>query len=555
MAPANVRRRLVAVVATVATVLTTLAAFAFLVDGSPDSSLTRGTRGSAALFAAPVESDLVPDPLPSESVVPPVESVAQIKNVVLLLADDLDSRLFDMVPRLSALRSAGTTLTNFVVTDSLCCPSRTSIMRSQYVHNHKVLSNIPQSGGGWATFYSRNHELDCLPTWLKTAGINTSFIGKYLNGFPNGAPSKTYIPPGWDYFVSSIVGTASYQGYNYTLNVNGTLQRYGSTPADFMNDVLTADAAERIRSLSTPFFLELATYSPHSPAPVAERHLGSHYGAVVPRTPSFNARGRNELPWIASQPILKPKQVANFDRIWTQRLESAESVADSYDAIVAELAATGHTNDTLIMVTSDNGYHMGVHRLITGKQTAYREDSIVPMVLIGPGIPKGASIGKMTSTIDIAPTVNALFGAQTPTWADGRDLMPLVTDPVNAPWRTGILTENLSRTKPGDVDYSRLEPPSFHALRTEKWLYLEYVDKRVELYDLVNDPYEMRNMAKGADRSTLARLHAQLKALVACAGPSCRAADSRVIDAPVVPSAPLPQALPDGPDLLSSASG
>jgi membrane-anchored protein YejM (alkaline phosphatase superfamily) len=77
------------------------------------------------------------------------------------------------------------------------------------------------------------------------------------------------------------------------------------------------------------------------------------------------------------------QRIAMFDECWRKGLQSTESIADTYEALVSALSATGHLDDTLIVVTSDNGYHAGTHRLGTGKNTAYREDSVVPAVLIG----------------------------------------------------------------------------------------------------------------------------------------------------------------------------
>lgn len=567
MPPGVPRTRALAAMVSVVTVLLVLAAFGAISVLSPGT----GTSGAATAVEAPGDgttSLLAAGPATAPDEVAPntatdvgstgqqVGSMSQIRNVVLLLADDLDWALFNQVPRLKALTEEGTTLTNFVVTDSLCCPSRTSIMRSQYVHNHKVVSNIPQTGGGWATFQKRGLEKNCLPTWLQSAGVQTALVGKYLNGYPGKGPGtaqnprkRTYIPPGWSHFVTSVSGNQSYRGYEYVLNDNGSLRRYRSGPSDFMNDVLTANATQWLGTTQEPFFLEFASYSPHIPAPVAERNRGSHAGSLAPRPPSFNAVGQNEPAWLAKVPAIAPGSMARLDSLWTRRAESAESIADSYDAIVAQLRATGHLDDTLIIVTSDNGYHVGTHRLPTGKQTAYREDSVVPAVLIGPGIEKGATINRMTSTIDLGPTIAELMGAPVPAYTDGRSLVPLLEEPTTAPWRTGVLIESLSKALPGDPDFTAFDAPIFHALRTQQWLYVEYDGGDVALYDLVTDPYEVDNVAPTTSATTLALLRSQLAALERCAGASCRVADSLAVP----PSGPASQVTPS-PTATPSAS-
>lgn len=522
------RKRMSVVAAAAVTVVLVLGLFAGLSvfsGGLASHSVARADE-SATPFASGTES-IGPVDLSSGS-------MSDIKNVVLLLADDLDWNAFTQVPRLKALMAKGTTLSNFVVTDSLCCPSRTSIFRSQFVHNHRVLSNVPQTGGGWEKFNALKLQRDCLPTWLKAKGISTSLVGKYLNGFPTGAPSRTYVPPGFTNFVTSVSLNKSYKGYDYVLNENGVLHKYGSAPQDFINDVLTAQATKIIRTSSTPFFLELASYSPHSPAPIAARNRGSHAGASAPRTPEYNTRGINEPAWLSAVPALGPKRLARLDNLYTRRLEASESIADSYDALMTQLEQSGHAHDTLVIVTSDNGYHIASHRLATGKLTPYREDSIVPAVLIGPGIAPGRVISQMTSTIDLAPTIAQLQGVQPPGWIDGRSLLPLLSNP-DAAWRTGILTENLAHTKPGDPDFGPFEPPIFHALRTPQWLYVEYADRSVQLVNLVEDPYEVNNVAPTTSPEILAALHAQLHALSSCAGATCMVADSMPV--PTAPSA------------------
>jgi len=334
------------------------------------------------------------------------------------------------------------------------------------------------------------------------------------------------VPPGFNNFITSISLNQSYKGYNYVLNENGKLRKYGNAPTDFINDVLTAHATSIISTATAPFFLEFASYSPHTPAPVAMRNRGSHAGSVIPRTAAYNSRGIDEPAWLREVPAITAKRLANLDQIWTRRLESSESLADSYDALVAQLKASGHSQDTLIIVTSDNGYHLASHRLPSGKQTPYREDSVVPAVLIGPGIKPGGVISQMTSTVDLAPTIAQLQGVQPPGWIDGRSLLPLLDGTPDPAWRTGTLTESLARARPGDPDFGLLEAPTFRALRTQSWLYVEYSDRSVQLIDLISDPFEVNNVIRTAFPAIVQQLQAQLRALSTCSGPSCLVADS-----------------------------
>lgn len=511
-------RAMIVVTAVVTALLVTLSVGAFSTKAwSSDGSVASATPSAAPSGQAPGLTTL-----------PAIEQPEQdtIDNVVFILADDLDWALFRQVPRLSALQSAGTTFLNTTATDSLCCPSRSSILRSQYVHNHLVVSNREASGGGWPTFYTRGEENDCLSTWLHGAGVTTGFFGKYLNEFGKGKTGPTWVPPGWDRWFVPVTDAAMYRGYDYTINSNGALVSYGHKPKDFLTDVLTEKAVQFIGNAQQPFYVQINPTNPHSPYPVAKRHAKADAGTHLPRMENFNQTGINEPAWRQGLPELSAKRLKNMDRNWQRRVRSAESVADVYDAVRAELQRTGKLEHTLIVVGSDNGYHAANRRLPGGKRTPYLEDTVVPYVFIGPGVPTGHTVDAMTSTIDLGPTFAGLLGAQTPTWTDGRSLVPFLSGQPVTQWRTGILSESLSDPQPGDPDYETLKPPQFESLRTQRWLYVEYADGTRELFDRATDPSELDNVIDTADQATVTALAAQLQALKTCAGESCRTADS-----------------------------
>ncbi len=525
-------RRAVVVVTATLTALAMVAGVVVLMGaaGSPSQAATAqpSAAGPQAAEATAPAQTLPPTPSASTPVgSAALDSLDGIRNVVFILADDLDWELFEAVPRLAALKDLGTTFTRHTVTDSLCCPSRVSILRGQYVHNHAVVSNMAASGGGWPTFRDSGREADCLPVWLQDAGLTTALFGKYLNEYPSGPRTAAVVPPGWSEWAVPVSRGDSYSGYDYTLNENGALVRHGSSPEDFLNDVLTARAVSFIGTAPEGFFLELSTYNPHKPAPVADRNKGTHAATVVPRGPSYNATGTNEPTWLQAIGPISPWKQWKLDQRWRQRAESAESVADSVESVLAELRRTGRDQDTLVVITSDNGYHAGAHRLGQGKRTAFREDTVVPLVVIGPGVAAGATVDAITSTVDLAPTFTDILGAQAPAWVDGRSLEPLIaTGQAPAGWRTAALSESLGASMPGDPDYQTDAPPPFTALRTTDWLFVVYRDGERELYDLTRDPFELNNVIDSAPANVVAQLYSQMQAMRACAGDTCRTADS-----------------------------
>lgn len=551
--PRAIAAKFVAIATAGTLAVTGTAAFAWSLTDSPEVQVA-----TAATTATPVINTELPDPEstpePTSEPTPdpsPPQAPAQINGVVFIVADDLDWALFRQVPRLNALQARGLTFLNHTVTNSLCCPSRVSILRGQYVHNHRVISNIEATGGGWPTYRRLAEEQDSLPTWLKSGGVHTGFMGKYLNEYPDRRSRENFVPPGWDSWVVPVTRSSAYAGYNYRLNTNGKVKQYGDTPDDFLNDVLERDARAFIRDAPRRYFLNFSTYAPHKPFPVAPRHRNAHGKTVAPRTPLYNEIGVDPPAWLQKFRPMSQRRLQNLDQLWRDRARSAESIADSVDTLMGTLRATGRDKDTLVIVTSDNGYHVATRRQPKGKRSPYAEDVVVPMVMLGPGIIPGTTTSAMTSTIDLAPTITELIGGRTPAWTDGRSLVPFIRNGGQTPpdWRTGVLTQSLGESRRGDPDYEPFAPPMFNALRTPQWLYTNYQTGERELYDLTTDPFERVNIVTTASPVLLAQLQAQLDALSACRGETCRIAD-RILPPEIADPTPPPQ-LPEIPDITA----
>jgi arylsulfatase A-like enzyme len=465
-------------------------------------------------------------------------------NIVFILTDDLNVEVYGHMPKLKQLLDdQGTSFSNHFLNISLCCPSRTAILRGQYAHNTQIFGNSPPQGG-FEAFYAHNSEADTLPVWMAAAGYRTVLMGKYLNGYPNTAPAD-YIPPGWTEWYSPVAGNP-YSEYNYDLNENGTTHAYGATPADYFVDVISTKAVDFIHRAAndhTPFYMHVTPYVPHAPATPPDRYLADFPGAKAPRTPSFNEADVSDKPmWLATKPLLTANQIAGIDALYGKRLRSMEAIQDLVQAIVDALQETGQLDHTYIVFTSDNGFHQGQHRLDSGKNTEFDEDLFVPLIVRGPSVPAGATVDHMTVNVDFAPTFVDLAGATIPATIDGRSLVPLLggTPPPLASWRQLVLLQHgddvgdeplLRNVDPGtleppdsDAPAAAAEPP-FEGVRTSRYTYVEYTTGEKALYDHTTDPDQLKNMMPTADASLASQLAGLVRAMHGCAGQACRDAE------------------------------
>jgi N-acetylglucosamine-6-sulfatase len=197
-------------------------------------------------------------------------------NIVFVLTDDLTQNLVPYMPHVLAMEQAGMSFTNYTVTDSLCCPSRASILTGAFPHNTKVYRNRGKDGG-YQPFLKRGEEANTFGAQIHAAGYRTGFMGKYLNRYYASYPAPkflgtwtppeaTHIPPGWDEWDGVGLG---YDQYNYSLNHNHSVIEHGAKPSDYLNTVLQDDATSFISTSAQqkkPFMLELASFTPHSPS-------------------------------------------------------------------------------------------------------------------------------------------------------------------------------------------------------------------------------------------------------------------------------------------------
>ncbi|HEV2548063.1 MAG TPA: sulfatase [Stellaceae bacterium] len=436
-------------------------------------------------------------------------------NIVFVLTDDLAVNLLQYMPHVLKMQRDGVTFANYFVTDSLCCPSRSSIFTGRYPHNTGIFRNTGEDGG-YAAFTNRGLDHSTFATALAAAGYRTAMLGKYLNGYGPRDP----VPPGWSFWA--VAGGGGYQEFRYKLNQNGTTVRHGDRPDDYLTDVLADLAVRFIReSGSAPFFIEVATFAPHAPYIPALRDAAALPALRAPQSAALNAAPDAKTPpWLARLPALSDADRSSIDRDFRMRAQSVLAIDKMIGELEAAVAATGRAKETYFIFSSDNGLHMGEHRMMPGKMTPYDIDIHVPLVVTGPGVPAGRVVDDVAENVDLCATFTELGGAVMSSTVDGRSLVPFLRGERIADWRAAALIEHRGPHRdPRDPDAPMARsgnPPSYEAMRMRRSLYVEYDDGVKEYHDLAADPDELKNTFGALSAVEKASLAAALAAMKTC---------------------------------------
>jgi arylsulfatase A-like enzyme len=397
----------------------------------------------------------------------------QKPNIIFILTDDYASNLVDFMPNLKAMQKEGVTFSNYYVSNSLCCPSRSSIFTGMLPHNTKVETNT-KPNGGYNAYIEFDNAQASFSVALQKSGYKTAMMGKFLNGY---LPRKHAPLTGWtDWFVSG----GGYRNFNYDINSNGNVLHYGHSPKDYLTDVVSARTDSLIRAWKgNPFFIEIATFTPHAPFIPAPRHETLFADVKAPRTATFNKQADSTAPnWMKVLQPLGEKQINRIDEIFRNRLRCVMSIDEMLGSIRKVLKETGQSGNTYIFFSSDNGYHLGDYSMFQGKQTPFDIDIRVPLIAYGPGVAKGKLQEAIVSNIDLAPTFAALSKTSLSGAPDGKSIEHFLEErsTKKIDWRNFAIVEH-RRVEYDKNDPDRQEPedgrlPSYTALRFHDLLYV-----------------------------------------------------------------------------------
>ncbi|WP_164103304.1 sulfatase [Candidatus Laterigemmans baculatus] len=414
-------------------------------------------------------------------------------NVLMIAVDDLNDWVEPLgghpqaqTPAMDRLAARGTTFTNAHCQSPLCNPSRTSLMTGLRPSTTGVYGLAP-----WFRQIAEFKGLTTLPQHFKRHGYRTYTTGKiYHGGYPP-RPQRTAEYDVWG--PDASVGARPEEKLVVTPQGNHPLVDWGTFPhrdedkGDWRVASWAVDQLEKMPE-EEPFFMSVGFFLPHVPCYATQKWFDLYPDATL-QMPPLQPSDRDDTPmfswylhWDLPEPRLRWLREANQWRPLVQSYLASISFVDSQiGRVLAALEASGHADDTIVVLWSDHGFHLG-EKEISGKNTLWDDGTRVPLIFAGPGIRSGQASHRPAELLDIYPTLSELCGLPVGEQLEGLSLVPQLNDPMAPRERPAITTHN----------------PDNHGVRSERWRYIRYADGSEELYDTQTDPNEWRNLAAAA---------------------------------------------------------
>ncbi len=485
-------------------------------------------------------------------------SAARPPNVLFLIADDLNNNLGcygdprARTPNLDRLAARGVRFDRAYCTYPLCGPSRNSMLTGLYPNASGILGN----GQIFRQTIPRHISL---PQAFRHQGYLAVRLGKlYHYGVPGSIGTDGHDDPAsWEIeFNPAGVDRLEEEPRMFSLapgNLGSALSWYASPKGDLhhTDGMLASDAVwvlERAaRQPDRPFFVAVGFFRPHTPfAAPKDPYFGWYPEADMPVVRDVEADQADIPP--AALASRKPEELKLTDPLRRQAVQAYYASISFMDAqagrVLDALDRLGLSGNTIVVFTSDHGYHLGEHGLWK-KQSLFEESARVPLLIAAPGRSRpGAVVRTPVSQVDLYPTLTELAGVKAPSNLQGQSLAPLLADPA-APHRGWALSQTLRgggggggkrKAAAASTDAARTEKGGRkgtamaatgggqrgplgggYTLRTERWRYTEWDEGRQgrELYDHANDPRELTNLAsQPAHATTVRELSRQLAAAV-----------------------------------------
>ncbi len=411
-------------------------------------------------------------------------------NLIVLMTDDQRADAmscaghpFLRTPHLDRLAREGMRFTNMFVTNSLCAPSRATLLTGLYSHAHGVIDNkqrtIPR-------------DIPLVSDLLRAAGYQVAFCGKsHVGGHLRDRK--------WDYYFG-YQGQGDYLKPVIAEGTDGQDRPYQG----YMDDVVTDHAIAWLRKpREQPFCLFLWFKAPHRSWQRARRHHDLFAGVQVPKPASYDddLRGYPGKPRAfveADNKIGDFVDVRSLDFV-KDYCATITAVDENVGRVLAALEELRILDQTAVLFTSDNGFFLGEWRLFD-KRLMHEPSIRVPLLVRYPPLVAGGSeCQEMVLNVDLAPTLLHLAGVEIPGHMHGRSVVPLLAGEQVA-WRDDWLYEYYEFPGPHSVRPHR-------GVRTRRYKLIHYYEppEELELYDLEQDPGEQHNLAADPAHAELVR--------------------------------------------------
>jgi iduronate 2-sulfatase len=410
---------------------------------------------------------------------------AKRPNVLLIVADDLSYRIglygfAARTPSLERLAARGRRFDRAYCQYPLCSPSRTSFLTGWRPEHTKVWGNLrPPRAFLEGAVPLQEH--------FQTNGYFTARVGKVYH-------SRFEEEFRWDLVVDTYDAVPEEAPVVWGPSPRRDEEEPDGRAARRAAEIL---AGKRDR----PFFLAVGFLKPHDPWVVPEAYFRMYppESVTLPR----------EDPGAAS--LFEPRRGVSLNlprEKWKEALAAYYASVTFVDAqlgvILDAMDREGRWDDTVVVLLSDNGLHVGEHGIF-GKMTLFEESARVPLVIAAPGLKRpGTPTGRIAELLDVYPTLVELARLPKVNGLEGTSLVPLLEDPERSVKASAHTMRKVGATRKGQLGRS---------VRSERWRYTEWPDETVELYDHDRDPDELDNRAGDpAAARALAEMRAMLPA-------------------------------------------
>ncbi|EAQ77862.1 sulfatase [Blastopirellula marina] len=413
---------------------------------------------------------------------------AEKPNILFIAIDDqndwigcLDGHPQVQTPHIDGLAARGTLFANAHCQAPLCNSSRTSLLTGLRPSTTGIHGLAP-----WFRDVEPLSDLVTLPQYLHQHGYTTYSTGKIFHGGYGRRPKKDnefdHLGP------AASVGAKPKKKLVETPNPHplvdwGTFPHKDEDKGDFKVASWAVDTLEA--KPQEPFFLSVGFFLPHVPCYATQKWFDLYPEDEV-QLPPFVAADRDDTPrfsWYMHWKLPEPRQKFLVESgEWRNLVRSYMACTSFVDAqvgrVLAALQEQGYADNTIVVVWSDHGWHLG-EKGITGKNSLWDRSTRVPLIFAGPGVAIQGKCTQPVELLDIYPTLIDLCGLPANTNLEGHSLTPQLQNAATQRDHPAITTHNQGN----------------HAVRTERWRYIRYADGSEELYDMQSDPQEINNLA------------------------------------------------------------